>query len=884
MQRSLLPHGFAILLLASACTDGSDPSGDKGTPADDTGTPAITDADGDGVAEADDCDDTDASLGAVADDGDCDGTLTADDCDDADASSNIVAEDGDCDGVLTGEDCDDANVDLGSIWDDRDCDGALTEDDCDDTDETVYPGAPEVWEDGIDQDCDGVVDVEGSACTSEFTLTFPDGSTSTQDGCQDWEVDPSYTFGTDEAPALHSYTLTLGFTAAEGISCRFELAQSGVCGVGFYDQRDDAMATTLVLADCSDVAVPYRRTFSGAEGYLRIDTLDTGTEVGSVPGDPVPLVLAAFVHIWSEDGLDVEGDLAIAQTALAVPGVAEEDCTRTSDDVDGDGNIGQNFDGDDCDDTDGALNWDDADGDGTTGCDGDCNDHDPAVYPGASGSGRWVDADCDGLASNELTFADHMFTGESSEDRAGARVSGAGDVDGDGFADLLVGAYRSSDGASSGSGKVYLWKGSRLGVTGGGHAGTDDTGPHTHDGEHDLSDASYVFLGENGSDYAGIGLSSAGDVDGDGLGDILVGAYGNDDGGSKAGKVYVVLGASMGSEREMFLSEADHSLIGEEPNDQMGYAIDSAGDVDGDGLGDLLLGAYQNGPLVYSKEGGYHRGKAYLVLGADLASTTEMDMSEAHHGFTGEDGLDQAGFAVAGVGDVDGDGLADLLVGAYQSSSAYDGSLEGRAYVLMGAGLGSGGEWSLSDADHIFVGENDYDYAGTSLDGAGDVDGDGLADIVVGAFGNNAGGETAGAAYLLLGSSLGGESEMPLAEADHILVGADWAYDYAGRSVSSAGDVDADGHDDLLIGGSGGEGISGQSHLVLGAHLGGGVTTGLSSADASFAGENDGDQTFSIAGPGDVNGDGLSDLMFGSALNDDGGTDAGKAYLVFSWF
>ena len=119
------------------------------------------DGDCDGVLTIDDCDDGDADNSLViTQDYDCDGVLTEDDCDDGDASSTVVAQDGDCDGVLTIDDCDDADPQSATRAEDGDCDGVLTTDDCDDNDASVYPGAPDVWYDGIDSDCGGENDYD----------------------------------------------------------------------------------------------------------------------------------------------------------------------------------------------------------------------------------------------------------------------------------------------------------------------------------------------------------------------------------------------------------------------------------------------------------------------------------------------------------------------------------------------------------------------------------------------------------------------------------------------------------------------------------------------------------------------------------------------------
>ena len=235
-------------------------------------------------------------------------------------------------------------------------------------------------------------------------------------------------------------------------------------------------------------------------------------------------------------------------------------------------------------------------------------------------------------------------------------------------------------------------------------------------------------------------------------------------GGSYSGAAYLVLGASLDGTRELDLSLADTKFIGEATGDQAGVSVAGAGDVDGDGLDDLLIGAYQEG------SGGSGAGATYLVLGASLGSTS-FDLSSADYKFVGESSDDRSGQDVAGAGDVDGDGLDDLLIGAYYEDSG--GSGAGAAYLVLASSLGSSGSMNLSAADYKFIGEESGDAAGRSVSTAGDVDGDGLDDLLISAYLEDDGSDSRGATYIILASSLG-RLQPPISiscNADYKLVG-----------------------------------------------------------------------------------------------------------------
>jgi hypothetical protein len=229
-------------------------------------------------------------------------------------------------------------------------------------------------------------------------------------------------------------------------------------------------------------------------------------------------------------------------------------------------------------------------------------------------------------------------------------------------------------------------------------------------------------------------VAGVGDVNADGYDDVLVGAPGDDTGGSTSGAAYLVLGPMAGL---LDLSAATAKLAGEGYYAYAGYSVASAGDVNDDGYPDLLIGA----PLAANS--GNYAGAAYLVS-SPVAG--QISLSAATARLSGRGFYDFAGRTVSGAGDMNNDGYDDFMIGApYNDASATDA---GAAYFFYGPVSGT---LDMGNASLVLQGENSYDYAGMSVSSGGDTNGDGYTELLIGAPRNDAGASSAGAAYLLKG-------------------------------------------------------------------------------------------------------------------------------------
>jgi cysteine-rich repeat protein len=340
--------------------------------------------------------------------------------------------------------------------------------------------------------------------------------------------------------------------------------------------------------------------------------------------------------------------------------------------------------------------------------------------------------------------ADLLPAGEAANDMFGASVAGAGDVNADGFADLVVGAPHAS-GAAADSGRLYLFLGAA-----------------TLDATADL-----VVDGQAAGDLFGTSVAAAGDLDADGFADVAVGAPGSGAAAPGAGRAYVLRGGTPPD------GAFDMTLDGEAAGDALGTAVSGAGDLDADGFADLAVGA------PGADGAGDAAGRVYVLLGrATLDTVADIVLEGSAAG-------DALGVAVAGAGDVNGDSYEDLLAGADRSGGAATGA--GRALLWLGGPV-PGTTPALTP-----VGEASRDGFGAAVAAAGDGDGDGLADMLVGAPLNDAAGASAGRAYLLLGAAI------PDSAVDSTMTG-EAAGDEFGRALAGVGDLDGDGYHDYAVG------------------------------------------------------------------------------------
>jgi hypothetical protein len=630
------------------------------------------------------------------------------------------------------------------------------------------------------------------------------------------------------------------------------------------------------LVDDDDTGVSGQTSFftdGDLDGFGGTSTVDACTQ-------------PANTFSTSTDCNDADG--AINPNATEVCDSVDNDCDSLIDEDGGSTIFYRDVDGDDY-----GIN-----GDTQTACtapagyvalNNDCDDSDVSINPGATEVCLdGIDSDCDntdslGSCDGDIANSDLTITGASTGDRLGQAISYAGNITGTTARDFVLGSRL----ASSEAGAVYIFDGSSsFSGTSSASTATTITG---------ATSERFGFSVAGGTNLLG-GITS--DFNGDGNDDLLVGAPNADVGGSPLGAAYMFYGpvasnTTSSAANAVFTGQVGQDSVNPANHNAVntGYAVAFVGDVNNDGFADIAIGDPSK------KNSGSTNGEAYLIFGrgdtfdgggvqltGQYEGTNSLNEASWRAQFGREilsDGTDreQMGSAIDAIGDVNGDGIDDLAVGAYRwdSSSGNTNQNNGGVFVWYGGtSLTNNATLTVSHtignntADVTIVGTSSGDQIGRSLSGAGDFNGDGQNDIVIGSEHANS---SAGLVMIVDGSG------NTIAEFTGESSG-----DGSGRWVSSLGNIDSDGDNtsDILVGSkyanaNGSE--SGAAYIILGGTAVSG-TNSLSSAEVLLNGAAAGNRTGgNVSSVDDLDGDGVSELLIGAELTN---SEQGAVHFIYS--
>jgi hypothetical protein len=428
-------------------------------------------------------------------------------------------------------------------------------------------------------------------------------------------------------------------------------------------------------------------------------------------------------------------------------------------------------------------------------------------------------------ASSQIPSLFHL-QGDSAGDWFGYAVSDAGDVNGDGVPDFAIGAQQNKNfahGTQPGYARVF--------------SGVDGSTIHTFHGDGYTLPDEDADWSDGPDDHFGCAVGAIGDLNGDGYDDLLVGAF-KDDNNLKfnSGMIRIFSGAD---------GSILHQDDGDKKGDRMGIFVRGAGDITGDGVPDYLIGVYKDDIAFFNS------GAVRVHSGADHSLL---------HVLGGPAKYAQLGWSGDAVGDTDGDGTCDFLSGA--PTDGPNGERSGSAWLFSGAD---------GSVLHHWDGDAAGDEFGHAVCAAGDVDADGFADVAASAIQSDFLGEETGPGYVRIFS---GQTGALL----HEFTG-DAPRDQLGFSIAGAGDIDEDGHDDLLVGAPSG--------FSLGLRLTGrpGYARFYSGRDGSVLCEFSGDAPDDIFGVGvarlgDLDQDGFPEFIFGALQDEEVQTRPGYARVI----
>jgi hypothetical protein len=477
-----------------------------------------------------------------------------------------------------------------------------------------------------------------------------------------------------------------------------------------------------------------------------------------------------------------------------------------------------------------------------------------------------------------------VISGIDADLQLGNSLSSAGDVNGDGFIDLIIGAKNGDTNGENNAGKAYVIFGSDRSF-----AGFQLSNLNGSNG--------FVINGIDPEDLAGTSVSSL-KFNGDRYSDLVIGASNADPNNkNNAGESYVVYGKNSGFAASLNLGNlngTNGSIIrGIDAGDLAGFAVSKAGDINNDNIDDLIISAQLADP-----NGRNNAGESYIVFGKSSGFPANLELSTLNgtNGFVinGIDGNDLSGVSVDGVGDVNGDDIDDLIIGARNADpNSQDNA--GESYVVFGKSSGFAASLNLANLNgtngFIIKGVDAGDTSGFSVSGAGDINGDGLNDLIIGApAADRDGRDNVGAAYVIFGQNGGFAGQIDLSTLNgrngFAIYGME-VDDLLGTAVSGGMDVNGDRLDDLFISAVGSNNDKGTTYVVFGDRIGFPAVLDLEDLHPNQGYGIRGTQANGRAGTavsdaGDVNGDGIDDLAIGAPLVDVGGlSNTGEAYVVF---